>query len=100
MRVRNVLPRAPPHPVPSTVSTVSTSSTSRFHVAPAPSRQIQPLTIPQIVGIRLALVASTLATSRFRKERDRRAGILGSMWGLDYRRVIYRARLRAAEKES
>jgi hypothetical protein len=40
------------------------------------------------LGIRLALVASTLGD--FANKRDRRAAILGSVWGLDYRRVTYR----------
>jgi hypothetical protein len=53
MRVKKVLPRESPHPVASTVSTVSTSSTR------------ERLTIPQVLGIRLALVGSTLAMSDF-----------------------------------
>ena len=50
------------------------------------------------MGIRLALVASTLAMSDFANKRDRRAAILGSVWGRDCRRVTYRVRLGAAEK--
>ena len=61
MRVRKVLPRAPS---PCTLDSSDRFNFFNFEISrcTGPVQTIQPLAIPQVFGIRLALVASTSAS--------------------------------------
>ena len=64
MRVRKVLPR---NPLPGTLDSFDRLNFFNFKTSSCtgPVQTIQPLRIPQVCGIRLALVASTLTMSDF-----------------------------------
>ena len=64
MRVRKVRPRVPP---PCTLDSFDRFNFFNFEISrcTGPVQTIQPVTIPQVFGIRLALAANTLAMSDF-----------------------------------